>query len=505
MRKLLTNVRFWILTIVVITVATIAFANGITTEAPFYNDMIRTYALLAATMLYLTLLITPVITLFPQVLYKAELIKARRATGVSVVIFACFHSYFAFFKQLGGFRGLLYLDQHYLVAISVATIANTIFVLMALTAFDYMVRKLGPYWKKLHKYIYFASFLILYHALSIGSQFVDLHTPAARSMLLAVFVLLLLQALRMDRRWQPQGSRIGIFTVVILTVASFTLATFAGTTEAPGTSHAGHTTGTAVTTPINTTPLLRNDITRRYNANVVTDPLNPLPGQTVTMTIHIFDANTGVKIDRFTQLYGQFMHIVIVDNGLQNFAHLHPTTTAGGGLVATYVFPTSDRYHVYLNFAPYQAPEQEIGVSLQVGDAVPSTVSPGLVADTVTAKQLGDYKVTMIGTNSLDSANLSAGNEPITFSVFKGSAPALLAPYIGAFGHLTLVNTQTYDFIHAHPGVATAPLPTDRSGPTVTFLPLALYGPIKSGTYRVFAEFAPDSTYLLAPFTLTVK
>ena len=34
---------------------------------------------------------------------------------------------------------------------------------------------------------------------------------------------------------------------------------------------------------------------------------------------------------------------------------------------------------------------------------------------------------------------------------------------------------------------------------------LGLYGPIKPGTYRAFAEFAPEGTYTVVSFTVTVQ
>jgi DMSO/TMAO reductase YedYZ heme-binding membrane subunit len=499
MTPLFRNIRFWILSAAVLITLSVTIHFGVFSDVPVYGKIVRTLAFWAAGSLYLTLLISPLIAIFPSIPWKPQLIKARRALGVSVVVFACTHAYFAFFRQLGGLPGLLYLDQHYLVAITVSAIANTIFVLMALTAFDAMVRKLGPLWKKLHRWVYVGALLVLFHALSIGSNFVDLRNSSARLMLLAVFFLLILEAIRFDRIHNPKGLRIGVFTIGVLTIASFTLATFAGTANPGSISiHSAHTGSLTTVTPTITSS------DKRYTVSVSTNPVQPQPGDDVAMTITVFDASNGTQIKQFTQLYEQFLHIIIVDSSLQMFAHIHPRTTADGTFVAHFTFPNDGSYHVYFNFVPFQAPEQQVGVTVKVGTGVATPVAPELKADTVTIKQSGPYTLTMTGANSLQSQDLSAGKQPITFSIFKGSDPASLAPYVGAFGHLTLINTDTYEFVHAHPKDLTVPKPTDRSGPDVTFYPMQLAGIIKPGVYRAFVETAPDSTYTMVPFTLTV-
>ena len=39
----------------------------------------------------------------------------------------------------------------------------------------------------------------------------------------------------------------------------------------------------------------------------------------------------------------------------------------------------------------------------------------------------------------------------------------------------------------------------------VIFLPLGLYGPIKPGVYRVFAQFNPNNNLFTSNFTVTVE
>jgi len=86
-----------------------------------------------------------------------------------------------------------------------------------------------------------------------------------------------------------------------------------------------------------------------------------------------------------------------------------------------------------------------------------------------------------------------------------GKSVTNLKPYLASFGHLTMINQKTFDFIHVHPYNLTAP-PADASGgPTVDFLPIGIYGPFKPGIYRAFAEFNPDNKLFTADFTMKVN
>ncbi|MEZ0286590.1 MAG: ferric reductase-like transmembrane domain-containing protein, partial [Candidatus Paceibacterota bacterium] len=356
MRDLTRNIRFWILLAASVLAIGIGIHYGLGTEFPNYGKLVRTFALLAVGTLYLTLLITPLYDCFPKLPYRGLVVKARRAMGVSVVMFSTLHLYFAFYKQLGGWVGLPYLEQRYVVAITVAAIASCILWLMALTSFDSMVRKLGPLWKRLHRLVYTAGFLIIFHALSIGTHFVDLRSAPARIMLLLVFALFVLEALRLDRRVRPKGTRIGIFTLGTVAVTGYTLAAYAGTPVNGVSVHTQHSANTFVMPGMQ-----KNDMSTRYTVNIVSNPVKPVPGQPVAMTITFYNAITGQKVSKFTQAYEKFLHMVVVNNGLTSFEHLHPATTAEGSFELTHTFKEEGTYRMYFNFHPFQAPEQIVG------------------------------------------------------------------------------------------------------------------------------------------------
>ncbi len=137
--------------------------------------MISINALISIGFLYLSLLVSPLIIVFPKISYRAKLLQARRALGVSAFIFGFVHAFYAFNFSVGGFKGLALSPLSYVVTVTFGGISLFILFLLALTSFDYAVGKLTfRIWKKLHRLIYVAGVFILMHAFLLGSRFREL-------------------------------------------------------------------------------------------------------------------------------------------------------------------------------------------------------------------------------------------------------------------------------------------------------------------------------------------
>lgn len=180
--------------------------------------LVQTYALLAVTFLYLALLASPLYIAFPTLPLKPVYIKARQALGVSAFIFSLAHALIAFFELLGGFRNLVLLDDRYLTGITLSFTALVILTVLAITSLRYFHQKLGAYWKWLHRLVYVAGFLILTHALMLGSDFADISGLIPRIFGFALFILLLLEAIRVYKYIRAKFPRIVPFDIITLLV-----------------------------------------------------------------------------------------------------------------------------------------------------------------------------------------------------------------------------------------------------------------------------------------------
>ncbi len=160
----------------------------------------QAYGFFSLIFLYFALLAAPLTKLFPAMRGKIEYLHLRRAIGVSAFFFALLHALISFFGQLGGFSGLTFLSTRYNVALLLGFAALIVLTAMAATSFDKVIEKMGfPRWKRLHRLIYVMSLAILLHIVMLGTHYAYGSNIIARITLVAVLILFMLEAVRLDR------------------------------------------------------------------------------------------------------------------------------------------------------------------------------------------------------------------------------------------------------------------------------------------------------------------
>ncbi len=457
----------------------------------------------AVVLLYLTLLYSPLYSLFPKMPGKPVWLLARRALGVSAFLFACVHAFYAFFKTLGGFSGLGFLSGRYIFSLVLSLTALLILFLLAVTSFDRIIVAMGKWWNWLHRFLYLAALLIVVHALLLGADFIVLSRFVPQLFFAALFMLLFLQALRVDkeiRKISPQVPQLGIAVVVVLFATLFTYDVILSPHSGGGINvHAQHlqqAQQVLLQQAVNPT------LAMRYTASFI-PPQNAVSGQPVAISFQIFNADTGKQVTEFDQLYTKSLHLVIVDNGLKYFSHIHPDLLKGT-FSAVVTFPHDDLYHLYINFQPSGGSEQQFGFSLPVGSASPSTFTENTTTQAIVNG--GAFKVALQSQGAISAQDISSGLQYLNFHVTKkdGSEEKNLYPYLGSFAHLVMINTKTFQYVHVHPTQA-AESQSSRGGPDITFLPLGLFGKITPGTYKLFLQLAPDNQLITANFIVNVE
>ena len=257
------------------------------------------------------------------------------------------------------------------------------------------------------------------------------------------------------------------------------------------------------TNPVMNMPGMRGDRTKRYTVSFLHD--TPLPGLETTLRFKIYNASNGEQTVLFERLYEKYMHLIIVNNELDYFVHLHPEKN-GNEFSTVTQFPSDGTYRLYIDYQPFGAIEQQSAFTLTIGDdaTTPVTIKP----DFSKIKVFGNYKVSLSYPTPLDASLMSNGQQEFAFTITDAATSnpiTTLKPYLASFGHLVMINTKTYDYLHVHPSQQLTPTQMQNGGPTVRFLPMGLYGPIKPGDYRIFAQFNPDNKLFTADFFVTVK
>lgn len=483
--------------------------------------LIQLYAFISTIYLYFSLLASPLYAVFPNLPFRVIYIKARRALGVSAFFFAILHGAIAFFGSLGGFAGLGFLSNNYLVAISLGFTTLIILGLLTLTSTNAMVRKLGGRWKPLHRLVYVAGIFIVIHALMLGTHFNDLSKFIPQLFMAALGFLLLLELLRIDKyiaqrfRLLPRFGVPALMGVAALAISGFMI--FIPPEVSSNLSlgiHAAHIQLAQQAQQGQTQPALGGrkipgldgDPTKRYSVSF-NNPQNLTAGSNVELRFKVSEATNGIPVSFYRPIQEKLAHLIIVDSELNYFEHIHPEQR-GSEFFITTKFPKDGRYHLYLDFQPWGGIEQQIAQTLSVGTVQQPAALANQSVDMNTTKQFGDYEVTLKTNGPLKAQQMSVGRQAITFTIAdaKTKQPITnLEPYLAAFGHLVMLNQKTYDYIHVHPSRLTPLAPNEKGGPSVEFLPLGIYGPIKPGNYRAFGQFNHNGKIFTADFTVKVE
>lgn len=467
------------------------------------------YGLTALTLLYTSLIITPLRFLFPRGDILSHVFKAQPLIVLATCYFALLHSSIAFFGQLGGFPGLPFLSGDYLLALSSSATAFCMLILYLVLVF--VLRKVHPDVKRvLNVLLYLSGILILFHIALIGTHFQDLTGIPAQIVYISFGILIVLESIRLDAWFKHRfhfTQQLGIATVIagalVLLVGVYLFTPFALQEKPSLSTHNKHASKSSGQNAMHAT--MQGDTSLRFTVGF--DKPDVLqPNQTVPLTFEVFNAATGSPITLYQKFFEKESHLIIVDNNLQYFKHIHPVRVGNTFTVNT-TFPKAGTYRAYLTYQPIGAVEQQVAFSFPVGSTAfqPSTIQHTEDADQ--SKTFGEYNVSLSTNTALTASAMQSGNANVSFFLREKSTnePVTnLKPYLGAFGHLVMIHTKDYSYIHVHP-VGAEPKADQTSGPEVQFQPMPLTDTVKPGIYRVFAEFNPDGNIFVSDYTIEVK
>jgi hypothetical protein len=222
--------------------------------------------------------------------------------------------------------------------------------------------------------------------------------------------------------------------------------------------------------------------------SVSTDPGEPVAGQPVTVRMMIHGAD-GTMVRRFDVSHEERVHLAIIREGLDHFAHLHPAVDAHGNLTVTHAFPAGGTYRLFADYTPAGGAHATATASLAVGG--PSPVAPALIPDV-------PGEIATDGVRATVSAEAVEAGAPVrvAFALRSGTGePVVLEPFMGEAGHLMFVGVDSWRYVHVHPVGA------DASRGTVEF-EAHFAGP---GLYKGWGQFRVDGRVRVVPVVLRVE
>lgn len=199
------------------------------------------------------------------------------------------------------------------------------------------------------------------------------------------------------------------------------------------------------------------------------------------VTVKVRDAhNNAVTL---TETHDKRMHLVIVSADLETFLHVHPIENDSGDYEVKLELPEG-RYLAFADINPVGMSYVIEPIALTVGE---ETESPdidweALVSNDNSTKEIEGKTVTF------QRPTLTA-KKPATLSFdLKGEKPL---PYLGALGHVVVLDEHGTQFIHVHPASEELPI-FEAQFPS-------------SGFYKLWVEFKFSDVGVIAfPFLVRV-
>ncbi len=140
-----------------------------------YSNLVRGYGLFSLLLIFLVLIPGIVHAYFPLLVFNGLFLKSRRSIGLSAFFISLDHAIFAFFYNYhASVFYILKLPPNYLLAVFCAISALLILSFMAFVDFRFIERRIGARgWKSIHRLLYLAAILIIFHAYLRGFNFQD--------------------------------------------------------------------------------------------------------------------------------------------------------------------------------------------------------------------------------------------------------------------------------------------------------------------------------------------
>lgn len=228
-----------------------------------------------------------------------------------------------------------------------------------------------------------------------------------------------------------------------------------------------------------------------FNATVETDPALPAAQKPVTLKFKVFARGSREIWSDFVVVHTKPWHLLVMSNDLRWFDHIHPQPNDDGSYSVQETFPAGGDYLLLSDVSPRGYGQQFLPVPLKV-DGTPFAAPYHLAPSPVTGS-FGGVTVRLEAPSPLKPHQ----DIPFVFQVTTpdGKPAADLEPYLGAMGHLIIVNEDRTRFVHSHP------LSMDKSPDGVVRFVTRFP---KAGLYKAWAQFQRAGKVITADFVVKV-
>lgn len=188
----------------------------------------------------------------------------------------------------------------------------------------------------------------------------------------------------------------------------------------------------------------------------------------------------GNPVDDLEVNHEKVFHLIIVDEQLQKYYHVHPEKTDKGEFTIANSLPDG-YYKAFVDIKPKNFTYEVEPVPFVVGNPISDSHGHVLVPDTIFSK-------TVDGENVKLSVSTFKANETVQLSFELDQTN--LTPYLGAMGHVVILDEYGKKFLHVHPTNETEPIFETKFS--------------KPGIYKIWGEFLQNGKVRAFPFVIKV-
>ena len=207
----------------------------------------------------------------------------------------------------------------------------------------------------------------------------------------------------------------------------------------------------------------------------------------VRLRLAVTDPSTRAIVRRFETVHERPMHLFVVSEGLEFFAHEHPAQQPDGVFMLDVALPQRGAYMAIADFVPVGGTPQTFQQAFATGESFGRRpLPPGDVAP----KTIDGMRI------SLDPSLKSGEAGTLTFHVddaVTGMPVTDLEPYLGASAHLLIVSADLTEAIHGHPTA-------DEKAAILAFAPVIP----RSGRYKLWLQVQRRGIVSTAAFVVDV-
>jgi hypothetical protein len=211
------------------------------------------------------------------------------------------------------------------------------------------------------------------------------------------------------------------------------------------------------------------------------------------LRIEVRDPSTLQRVGTFSPLHERLLHLFIVGRDLAYFSHVHPALADGGFEASVDLDPGA--YVLIADFAPSGGAPQLVQRAIVTPGYKGSLFAPPHIRADHSPKSVDGVNV------GLDAATRLLKPSVLTFSVrdvATGVPVNDLEPFLGAPGHLLIVNPDLTLAMHVHPETRED---AQGVGAQVVFAPT--FG--SAGVYKMWVQFQRAGRIITAPFAVAVE